>query len=186
MQQSRLSALAERGENERRLAKVRKDIDGLLTAITDGMYHPSMKAKMDMLEADRAKLEAALVASPEPEPVALHPGLAGIYAGRVSNLADALNMEGTRAEAADLLRGLIEKVLLHPDPDATHGHRIELFGELGAILSLCDGGLGTNTKARTGGAGLVKLWGIAQAVAAGRRRRCQAARPRAATPASAA
>ena len=33
MQQDRLAALSERGENERRLTKVRKDIDGLLTAI---------------------------------------------------------------------------------------------------------------------------------------------------------
>ena len=110
MQQDRLSTLSERGEHERRLTKVRKDIEGLLTAITDGMYHPSMKAKMDTLEAERARLEAALLASPEPEPVALHPGLAGIYAGKVSDLAEALNEEGTRAEAADLLRGLIEKV----------------------------------------------------------------------------
>ncbi len=86
MQEDRLSALSERGENERRLTKVRKDIDGLLTAITDGMYHPSMKAKMDTLEADRTRLEAALGTVPEPESVALHPGLAGIYASKVSNL----------------------------------------------------------------------------------------------------
>ena len=161
MQQGRLTALSERGENERRLTKVRMDIDGLLTAITDGMYHPSMKAKMDTLEAERARLEAALVASPKPESVALHPGLAGIYAGKVSDLAEALNEEGTRAEAADLLRGLIEKVILHPDPNAPHGHRIELFGELAAILSLCSGGLATNAKDRTGGAGFRQVTVVA-------------------------
>ena len=161
MQQNRLSALSERGENERRLTKVRKDIDGLLTAITDGMYHSSMKAKMDTLEAERARLEGALAATPKPEPVALHPGLAAIYASKVSNLAEALNEEGTRAEAADLLRGLIEKVILQPDPDAPHGHRIELFGELAAILSLCDGGLATNAKARTGGAGFRQVTMVA-------------------------
>jgi hypothetical protein len=132
------------------LTKVRKDIDGLLTAITDGMYHLSMKAKMDTLEAERARLEAVLGASPEPEPVALHPGLAGIYASMVSDLAEALNQYGTRAEAADLLRGPIEKVVLQPDPDAPHGHRIELCGELAAILSLCSDGLATNANARTG------------------------------------
>jgi site-specific DNA recombinase len=161
MQQGRLTALSERGENERRLTKVRKDIDGLLTAITDGMYHPSMKAKMDTLEAERARLEAALLASPEPEPVALHPGLAGIYADKVSDLAAALNEDGTRAEAADLLRGLIEKVILHPDPDAAHGHRIELFGELAAILSLCDGGLAPNAKARRGATGFRQVTMVA-------------------------
>ena len=161
MQQERLSALSAREENERRLARVLRDIDGLITAITDGMYHPSMKAKMDMLEAERARLGAALAASPEPESVALHPGLAGIYAGKISNLAEALNEDGTKAEVADLLRGLIEKVVLQPDAEAPHGHTIELFGELAAILSLCNGGLATNTKARTGGAGVQQVTMVA-------------------------
>ena len=164
MHQERLSVLSERGENERRLTKVRKDIDGLLTAIADGMYHPSMKAKMDTLEAERATLEAALGAGSEPEPVALHPGLAGIYASKVSDLSEALNHDCTRTEAADLLRGLIEKVILHPDPDASHGHRIELFGELAAILSLCNGGLATKAKTRTSGAG---FWQVTMVAGAG-------------------
>ncbi len=162
-QQGRLSALAERGENERSLAKVRREIDGVLTAIMDGMYYPSMKAKMNTLEAERARLEAALDARPEPEPVALHPGLAGIYADRVSNLSEALNREGTRAEAADLLRGLIEKVILHPDPDAVHGHRIELFRELGSILALCEGGSGTKGNARSVATGVRQVTLVAGA-----------------------
>jgi site-specific DNA recombinase len=82
------------------------------------MYHPSMKAKMDTLEEERARLEAKLLAIPEPEPVVLHPGLAGIYAGKVSKLAEALNEDGTWAEADDLLRGLIEKVIGRSRPKA--------------------------------------------------------------------
>jgi site-specific DNA recombinase len=93
--------------------------------------------------------------------VALDPRLAGIYAGKVSDLAEALNDVATGAEAADLLRGLIEKVVLHPDPGAPHGHRIELFGELAAILSLCNGGLATKAKARTGGAGFRQVTVVA-------------------------
>ena len=50
---------------------------------------------MDTLEEERARLEAKLLAIPEPEPVVLHPGLAGIYAGKVSKLAEALNEDGT-------------------------------------------------------------------------------------------
>ena len=78
-------------------------------------------------------------------------------------MADALNDEGSKAEAADILRGLIEKIILRPDPDAANGHAIELFGELGAILSLCDKGLGTNAKARTRGAGLRQVTVVAGA-----------------------
>jgi site-specific DNA recombinase len=122
MQQDRLSTLSERGENERRLGQVRNDIDELQTAITDGMYHPSIKAKMDTLEAECARPETALPASLEPEPVALHLGLAGIYAEKVSDIAEALIQDGTGAEAADLLRGLIEKVVLHTNANAPSGH----------------------------------------------------------------
>jgi hypothetical protein len=76
-----------------------------------------------------------------------------IYARKVANLAEALNEGATRPEAADLLRGLIDKIILRPDVDAPNGHLIDLHGELGAILSLCGNGLGTNYKTRrvTGG-----------------------------------
>ena len=60
VQKDRIDALAARADVERRLTKVRKDIDSLITAITDGMYHPSMKARMDALEVDKADLEARL------------------------------------------------------------------------------------------------------------------------------
>ncbi|WP_245749767.1 hypothetical protein [Palleronia marisminoris] len=104
------------------------------------MYHPSMKAKMEDLEAEPAELEETLHASPVPEPVTLHPRLSDIYANKVSDLASALNSEGTRNEAVAILRGLIETIVLDPDPDAPNGHRIALRGELGAILVLCEGG----------------------------------------------
>src|SRR5690606_4166455 len=38
------------------LAKVDKQIEQIVEAIADGMYHPSMKEKMDALEARRAEL----------------------------------------------------------------------------------------------------------------------------------
>ncbi|WP_084386554.1 recombinase family protein [Roseinatronobacter thiooxidans] len=152
MQKERQESLAARGDQERRLAKVLRDIENIVTAITEGMFHPSMKAKMDALEEERLGLEARLAALPDPEPVAIHPGLAESYARKVADLAAALNAPEARAQAADLLRGLIESVTLRPDPDAPNGHVVELRGELGAILSLCDGGVGTNANAhRVGG-----------------------------------
>ena len=123
--------LSEQTQAERQLAKVVKEIDNIVTAITQGMFHPSMKAKMDGLEAERASLEAKLAALPQTEPIAIHPGLAEIYARKVADLVSAMNEEDTRAEAADLLRGLIDKIILQPDPDAPNGHVVELYGELG-------------------------------------------------------
>jgi hypothetical protein len=71
-QKERLETLATRGEQERRLVKVRRDIENIVTAITEGMFHPSMKAKMDGLEVERAELEAKLASLPELERVAIH------------------------------------------------------------------------------------------------------------------
>ena len=163
VQKERLQAISARGEAERRLTKACKDIDSIITAITEGMFHPSMKTKMDGLEADKASLEAQLRSIPAADPITLHPGLADIYARKVVNLAEALNAEDTKAEAADILRSLIDKLILTPDPTAPGGHKIELFGELGAILSLCDNGIGTNAKTRTVGAGVRQVTMVAGA-----------------------
>ncbi|MCE8421702.1 recombinase family protein, partial [Rhodovulum sulfidophilum] len=143
--------LEARGEAERKLAKIRREIDNIVTAIANGMFHPSMKATMDGLEAERADLEARLAVLPEPDPVALHPGLSEIYARKVADLVAALNDEETRPEAVQILQGLIEKIVMIPDPKAPNGHQLELVGEVGAILSLCEGS-GTNANShREGG-----------------------------------
>ena len=127
------------------------------------MFHPSMKTKMDGLEAEKAHLEAQQRGIPSADPITLHPGLADIYARKVANLAEALNAEDTKAEAADILRSLIDKLILTPDPTAPGGHKIELFGELGAILSLCDNGIATIAKARTVGAAVRQVTMVAGA-----------------------
>ncbi|MBL3609918.1 recombinase family protein, partial [Rhodovulum sulfidophilum] len=78
----------------------------------------------------------------------LHPGLADVYAAKISDLAAALNDPESRPEAVEILRGLIEKIVLSPDADAANGHVIELYGELGSILSLCGNGMCQNANAR--------------------------------------
>ncbi|WP_259444919.1 recombinase family protein [Neotabrizicola shimadae] len=161
LQKERLAMLQARSGSERRLHEVNRSIAAVVDAIAAGMFHPSMKAKMDTLEDERARLEAELSALPAADPVALHPGLVDIYARKVERLADTLNAPGTRTEATEVLRSLIERIVLHPEPGAPGGHAIELFGELGAILSLC--GEGTNARARTGGAGVRQVAMVAGA-----------------------
>jgi transposase len=48
-QKERLAALAQQVQAERKLARVLGEIDNIAAAITQGMFHPSMKAKMDGL-----------------------------------------------------------------------------------------------------------------------------------------
>jgi len=95
--------------------------------------------------------------------VILHPGIADVYAAKVSDLANALNDAESRPEAVEILRGLIEKIVLRHDADAANGHVVELLGELGSILSLCSGGLGQNTKIHAFGVGLRQLTVVAGA-----------------------
>jgi len=163
VQEQRLATLSARTGAAQDLTKVTKEIENIISAIAQGMFHASMKARMDTLEADKARLTAQLADLPEPEPVTLHPGLADTYARTIADLACALNADETRGEAADILRGLIEKIVLTPDSTAPNGHSIELYGELGAILTLCGDGEGPNAKARRGVAGFRQFTMVAGA-----------------------
>ncbi len=115
------------------LAKVEKDIRGIIEAIKAGMFHESMKGEMTALENRKAALAALLADTPEDKPDLL-PTASTIYAKKVAKLTQALNRPAERLEAAEALRMLIEKIVLTPgqkrgEIDAT------LYGELGQILA---------------------------------------------------
>ena len=67
-----------------------------------------------------------------------------VYRQRVADLADALAAEDA-AEARERVRGLVEAVRLVPEAGTL---RIEVRGELGAILRLAEG---ARTRERPGG-----------------------------------
>lgn len=71
------------------LAKTEKAIDGIIAAIEDGMCQPSMKARMDDLERQKAEIAARLAQAPADMPD-IHPNLADLYRRRVERLSDAL------------------------------------------------------------------------------------------------
>ena len=119
------------------LAGVERKIAQIIEAIEAGMFHPSMKDRMTALESQKAELARKLEElGPEEPPVLLHPGLTEVYAHKVAELAKALNAEGTRAEAAELLRSLVDEIRMHPEED---GHTIEIVGDLAGILEVCGG-----------------------------------------------
>ncbi len=63
------------------------------------MFPPSMKTKMDDLEARKAELENKLTALPEQDPIVLHPVLTETYRAKLTALAGSLNQEAGRSEA---------------------------------------------------------------------------------------
>ena len=79
----------------------------------------AIKEKLATLEDKRATLEAELAAEEAPTPVSLHPGIAEHYRRVVSDLAQALHRSDSEAaaEARDLVRRLIETVVVTPLPE---------------------------------------------------------------------
>ncbi len=114
--------------------RIDKQIKSTVDAIADGMYHPSMKAKMEGLEARKAQLEAELAHAEEPPPL-LHPKMAGFYREQVKGLAAALRGDegGSRTEAAERLRSLVRKIVLTP---ADGKLTIDVHGDLAGILTI--------------------------------------------------
>jgi hypothetical protein len=114
------------------LAKIDKAVAGIMAAIEDGLYQPAMKARMAELERQRAEIEARMAHAPQPVPT-IHPNIADAYKRRVERLAETLNDPETRQEAADAIRSLIGKVVLHPGDKHGEVHAT-LHGELMGIL----------------------------------------------------
>ena len=100
-----------------------------------------MTDRLLALEARKANLEQ--MAEPESMP-RLHPKLAEVYRQHVERLEEALNDSTIRPEATDALRALTSDGRA-PRADERRGDvRAELYGELGAILALGQGGEKTN------------------------------------------
>ena len=85
---------------------------------SDGLYSRALKARMAELEGERARLAAQLEGATPAPPVALHPNLPELYRRQVERLEAALYDPLVRDEAAEVLRELIEKVVLLPRADA--------------------------------------------------------------------
>ena len=129
---------ANRGQAKRDMAQVDKKIAGIMAAIEDGMYQPSMKGRMAELEAEKHRLSGLVDQSPEPPALRLHPSLSDLYRSKIRNLSSALQDPGLKTEATEALRGLVSEIRMVPDVDAPNGHHIELSGDLAGILSLGD------------------------------------------------
>ena len=118
----------------RDLEKTEREIRRLIEAIKAGVLGAAIKDEMTILEAKRVELLARFEAAPPPMP-RLHPNLAELYRQKVMNLAQALNEEHMRLEAAECIRELIEEIQLVPDNAKL---RVELFGELAALINLAN------------------------------------------------
>ncbi len=120
---------------KRELEEVIRGIRSIIEAIKAGLRTDSMGKELIALEQRKVVLETLLRSEPKPR-LSLHPNLADVYRDKVEYLRESLDQEGTRAEAAQVLRELIREIRLLP----ADGHlEIEIRGELGAILAFAQG-----------------------------------------------
>ena len=89
---------AARGE----LARLAKQRENIIQAIKDGVPATEVKDDLARVVMRREELQTLLAGTKE-EPVLLHPIMAAEYHRQVANLAQVLNQEENRPEAADIL-----------------------------------------------------------------------------------
>ena len=140
MNKERATIAAEQQFTIRRLAEISRQYDGLITAIAEGLRADGLQQRLSSLEAEKMKLEAALK-RPTDGLVHLHPELASGYRRRVAALRQSLETEETRPEALEIIRSLIERVIVQPREDGSF--EIELEGEIARMVEI---GLEPNQK----------------------------------------
>ncbi|WP_316168797.1 MULTISPECIES: recombinase family protein [unclassified Bradyrhizobium] len=118
--------------DHRALQKIERAVAGIMAAIEDGLYQPSMKARMDELERQKAEITARLSQAPADVPD-MHPNIANVYRKNVARFTEALTDPDGGREAAEALRSLIGEIVLNPGKKRGEVHA-ELRGELMGIL----------------------------------------------------
>ncbi|WP_454624704.1 recombinase family protein [Bradyrhizobium cenepequi] len=118
--------------DHRALQKIERAVAGIMAAIEDGLYQPSMKARMDELERQKAEITERLSQARADIPD-VHPNIANVYRKNVARFTEALADPDGGREAAEALRSLIGKVVLTPGKKRGEVHA-ELRGELMGIL----------------------------------------------------
>lgn len=140
-ERNRLAAshVDDRATKQREPAKVIKDQDVLVNAILAGTPAERIKKRMAQFVRRQKQLGTDLLAAPAPaSPTRLHPGIADTYHERIRRLISGLTERDTESEAREAIRGLIDRIVITPEPTAGKRMRprIELQGSLAAILRL--------------------------------------------------
>lgn len=116
------------------LEQLEKNRQRIVQAVMDGFATQELKVELDKIVERRSELER-LLEKTEETPVLLHPNMADHYRREVEQLIESLNEPNHRSRAADLLRTVIEKIVLTPNKDSTK-LEIDLYGDLAGILSI--------------------------------------------------
>jgi site-specific DNA recombinase len=127
----RIERDAEIIERRKELERIDRELEKAIQAILDGVPGAMLKDKIGALEDRKIGLSALVEQPAQPVPL-LHPNLAVVYRERIVRLCDSLNDDEGMPQAAEVLRTLIDQILLVPDD---RNLAIALRGDLAAILT---------------------------------------------------
>jgi site-specific DNA recombinase len=127
---------AERNSAQRMLAEADRKIASIVKAIEDGAYTPALKDRLAALERQKAEAAAKLAATKTQPVPRLHPNLSALYKAKLEQLGAALNDPGIAPEAGEVMRDLIERIVLTPI-DGTL--KVELYGDLARLMAFAEG-----------------------------------------------
>ncbi len=120
-----------------KLEKLSTEKNKLIEAIKQGIPACEVKDALANISEQRENLEALLCTTKQ-SPILLHPNMALRYHEQVTNLRDSLNQKNKRHEAAELIRKLVDKIVLLPDEN-NKKLKLNLHGDLAGILSVATG-----------------------------------------------
>ncbi len=135
MNRLRMEARANIDGAQAEIARIDREVQKLMDLyLKDALSVDDVKERGDKLRARKAELTTFLSSADEPPPV-LHPAMAKQYRLRVQHLYETLqdDSEERRTEAADVLRTLVEDIILTP---ADGRIEIDVRGDLAGILTL--------------------------------------------------
>lgn len=129
----------ERTVFEKKLDKTNRKIKSIIGAIEDGLYNPDMKEHMAILQADKERINLQLEQfDNEDDKLTFLPNLGEAYEKYVDDLRATLNRDQSKTQATELLRSLIERIILVPEIE-NEGLYIEIEGKLASILHFIQG-----------------------------------------------
>jgi site-specific DNA recombinase len=126
---------AEASQRDRKLAEVKRKIDGVMEAIELGIVTPTTKDRLLALEAEQATLQQTTV---EPAMPSVHPNLAEHYRLLVQRLQEELAEPELAASAKTMLRSMIKEIRITPG-EKRGQCSLQLVGDLAKILEFCQG-----------------------------------------------
>ncbi|TWB23374.1 recombinase [Nitrospirillum amazonense] len=127
--------------DRRALEKVERGIKGIMVAIEDGMYLPTMRTRLAELEAQKAEIVGRLaVVTAETPDVPFN--VIEFYKAKVARLAVTLSEPAANDEAREDIRSLVGEVVLTPG-NRRRGIEGVLRGDLMGILGVATGQRGS-------------------------------------------